>query len=281
MLTLPSVHDFQSGTRRMQVDGECEGAVVVERATHETILKHVHSADPREIGGPFTFVPNDQGGFTLHSQSANQNRESGFAVINIPRGVVEFHTHPSRCQASPDKSGDVQCTVALPSAADMVNVAVGFRDGVRAHLLYTSEGVYVIQVSDALAAVVSVNADDSIAMCRLQKLLCDMYTQLEDNHRAYARKVELTQGEKAIHAMFHVHQAEWMRLAHQLGFRVQLVAPDELPRLNLHSKTVCGVKPSSFTPIVHLNTEWLMKNTIKCGNEGVCEYLKEQLRSTP
>lgn len=261
----------------MQLDGECEGAVVVERATHETILKHVHSADPREIGGPFTFVPNGQGGFTLHSQSANQARDSGFAVINIPRGVVEFHTHPSRCQASPDKPGDVQCTVALPSAADMVNVAVGFRDGVRAHLLYTSEGVYVIQVTDALAAAVSVDADDASAMCRLQKLLCDMYTRLEDDHRAYAKKVELTQNDKSIQAMFRLHQTEWLRLARQLGFDVELLAPTELPRLKLQSTRVCGTKPSAFTPVIHLNTQWLTQNTAKCGNDGVCDYLKDQL----
>lgn len=278
MLTLPSASEFRSGTRRMKIDGECDGAVVVERSTHETIMKHVHSADSREIGGPFTFVPNGQGGFTLRSQSANQKRESGYAVINIPRGVVEFHTHPSRCQASPDKSGDLQCAVALPSAADMVNVAVGYRDGVRAHLLYTSEGVYVIRIGDALAVAVSVDAEDATAMCRLQRMLCEMFTQFEDNHRTFAEKVELTRSEKSATAMFHVHQNEWMQLAGQLGFEVELLGADELPRLNLQSHTVCGVKQAPFTPVVHLNTNWLTENMDTCGKDGVCDYLKQQLQ---
>jgi hypothetical protein len=262
----------------VEQNDECQGAVVVERATHENILRHVHSSDAREIGGPFTFVPNGQGGFVLRSQMANHQRPAGYAEINIPRGVVEFHTHPSRCQASPDKSGDVQCAVPLPSAADMVNVAVGYRDGVRAHLLYSSEGVYVIQVSEALASAVSVDIEDAGAMCRLQRLLCEMYSAMEANHTAYANKVELLANEKMVGAAFKIHQQEWIRLAQQLGFDVQVLDADELPRLQLRSRSVCGAPKQQFTPIVHLDTQWLMRGVTRCGNDGVCDYLKDQLK---
>ena len=63
-----------------------------------------------------------------------------------------------------------------------------------------------------------------------------------------------------------------------LIFEVELLGADELPRLNLQSRTVCGVKQAPFTPVVHLNTNWLTENMDTCGKDGVCDYLKQQLQ---
>ena len=61
-----------------------------------------------------------------------------FTGIDMPRGVVEWHSHPATCQRS--------CTVGLPSPLDMSSIAKGAVRGTLAHIVYAKEGTYVVRM---------------------------------------------------------------------------------------------------------------------------------------
>ena len=64
-----------------------------------------------------------------------------FTGIDMPRGVVEWHSHPATCQKSNN-----ECTIGLPSPLDMSSIAKGAARGTLAHIVYAKEGTYVIRV---------------------------------------------------------------------------------------------------------------------------------------
>lgn len=63
-----------------------------------------------------------------------------FANVDLHRGIVDWHTHPDTCLR------DDTCTIGLPSPSDMANVAIGARMGNQAHMVYSREGTYTIQL---------------------------------------------------------------------------------------------------------------------------------------
>jgi hypothetical protein len=256
--------------------------VTVERRTHDTILQHVHRANnPHEVGGALTFQPQPGGGFRL--VNLNRLTESGegeFAVVHIQRGVVEFHTHPSTCNVS--KNGQELCTVPLPSAADMVNVLMGYVDGVRVHLLYCDDGVYVIQLGPSLVAAAQSHtrwAEEPQLMCRFQALACQVHAQLTQCHKRYAKQTSGHMSNKQERALYADHQQNWMRCARDLGFLVHLVPPDELPSVQIETPVVCGRPTESFTPIVNIDRTRLSTGVTKCDPASTCAYLTDQLKS--
>jgi len=64
-----------------------------------------------------------------------------FNSVDLQRGLVDWHTHPATCRKVNE------CTMGLPSPADLVNVLQGAALGTLCHLLYSREGTYVIQVT--------------------------------------------------------------------------------------------------------------------------------------
>ena len=64
-----------------------------------------------------------------------------FTGIAMPRGVVEWHSHPATCQRSNN-----ECTVGLPSPLDMSSIAKGAVRGTLAHIVYAKEGTYVVRM---------------------------------------------------------------------------------------------------------------------------------------
>jgi len=70
--------------------------------------------------------------------------KGSFNNVNFQRGIVDWHTHPFRCQ-------DVnKCTIGLPSPGDMVNTIIGSSLGNLAHIVYSRDGVYILQVRESI-----------------------------------------------------------------------------------------------------------------------------------
>jgi hypothetical protein len=246
---------------------------VVERSTHDTIRGHVLTSQS-EAGGPFAFVVRPSDG-QLELRSLDAKKAAGkFSRIDIARGVVEFHTHPATCK------GDT-CTVPLPSAPDMVNILVGYRDGVQAHLLYCQDGVYVIQVSEALGRLAM--ATDPVGCCRLQQKLCEIHSRLDGLTNGYIRELSKAEGGAEVErAMYERHRVRWLQEARALGYDISDPLPlDQPPRVNIRmpSTSVCTMQPQHL-PIVRIDTQWMnqARKSKECSNgSGLCKYLKEQL----
>lgn len=247
----------------------CDTVAVVERATHDGIRNHVLTGHA-EVGGPFAFVPAADGTIELRSGVAKQDTRGGggYAQITIPRGVVEFHSHPAQCST---QSGT--CAVALPSARDMVNIAIGFRDGVQVHLLYSQDGVYIIRVGEALGKLAC--ADDDTGCCRLQRHLCAIMARLDGLHARFVRELEDTGTGKAgvsEGVLYSQHRRRWLADARELGFDIDLVSLDTRPRLRIAAP--CGMR-AGVTPIVTLDTRALAD--ARCPAASTCQWLKEAL----
>jgi hypothetical protein len=60
--------------------------------------------------------------------------------VDLKRGVVDWHMHPDKCL------DDSTCTIGLPSPMDLSSVVVGAALGNLAHILFSREGTYVIQL---------------------------------------------------------------------------------------------------------------------------------------
>lgn len=282
-LRFPSSTQVAGGAPAMPTTGQgCPAVVTVERGTHESILRHVHSdTNPHEIGGAFTFEPMPTGGFQLTHRVTNRGGKE-FAAVHIQRGVVEFHTHPSTCQLA--KNGQETCTVPLPSAADMVNVLMGYIDGVRAHLLYCDDGVYVIRLGQSLAVAAGSHprwAAEPQLMCRFQRMACDIHSSLTACHARYAKVASKHMSEARDRAVYFEHQQNWMQCARDLGFDVQLVPADELPTIRIETPVVCGPPPTeSFTPIVQIDRSRLQRGVQQCDRRDACKYLIDQLKDS-
>lgn len=80
---------------------------------------------------------------TIHEGA--KTARGGYDHIDIDRALVDWHSHPNRCQ-----SRDV-CALGLPSPSDMANAFVGIVSGSLGHLVYGAEGTYVLQMQPAWA----------------------------------------------------------------------------------------------------------------------------------
>jgi hypothetical protein len=251
---------------------QCPAVVVVERDSHER-LKMQALKGTNETGGPFIFQRNDEtGGWEL--RFAETPAKGQFAKVDIPRGVVECHTHPATCRTN-------TCTVALPSAPDMVNIVIGVRDGVQAHLLYCADGVYVIQVSPALRKVAQ--ATDPRSICRLQHTVCEINGALDGVMNEYTAKAESSasgaEGSAQQKHLYATYQKRWLDKARELGFDITLVPYDEQPAVPVQAP--CDVASEALVPLVTLDTRWAKTTPPGCDatSDDRCAYLRQQLAS--
>jgi hypothetical protein len=263
----PIVH-----AKSMEALKQCKTLVVVERETHESIRNHVLTGTA-EVGGPFTFVTRPDGVLELRSAAAkgaaSQNSTAEYAQITIPRGVVEFHTHPATCSAD-------ACAVALPSAKDLINIMVGFRDGVQGHMVYSQDGVYLVRLGDALARLAC--ADDPVGCCRLQRHLCEINERMEGLHARFIKELEGASSEGRAYA---AHRARWMEAARALGFDVDLLPLDREPQLEIRAPCAYSANiGQQVTPIVTIDTRALRDASTKCSAADSCAWIQDALKTS-
>lgn len=154
-----------------------------------------------------------------------ERSEGKYASISMPRGVVDWHSHPRKCK---DRQ---TCALGLPSPADMCNVLIGAVYGSQAHLVYAAEGTYVITVQPSLLHHARESNQNLKNFCR------KIRTSLEKLHESFLKRQD----------EYETYRDQWFPVSKQLGFDVDFFKKDTLPRISLHTK--CGTKGSFFAPV--------------------------------
>ena len=97
----------------------------------------------RENGG------NTRIDYKTRTISEGETSKGEYNAIRMSRGVVDWHTHPRDCESS------AKCAVGVPSHIDLVNIALGSLFGTQAHILFSSEGTYVLRISKKTAGLLA------------------------------------------------------------------------------------------------------------------------------
>ena len=80
-----------------------------------------------------------------------QPRKGVYNNVDVPKGLVQFHTHPAGCQK-------VVCTMGVPSIEDLLGFANAvIRGDTLIHVLYSREGTYVIMLQPEVRRILSAN----------------------------------------------------------------------------------------------------------------------------
>lgn len=121
--------------------GTCKAKYKLDKHFHDRTRSFVFTK-MSEQGGD-THI--DHGSRTIH---ANKTVRGGYSRVDIPRGKVDYHTHPGRCL------DDNNCTVGIPSPPDLINILFGVLKGTEVHLVYSREGTYAIYVKPELRNII-------------------------------------------------------------------------------------------------------------------------------
>jgi hypothetical protein len=150
--------------------------------------------------------------------------------VDLTRGVVDWHTHPAKCMNSD------MCTIGLPSPSDMVNVIIGVSKGTLAHMVYSREGTYVVQVKNAVRE--KLLYDFSFYKTKSNQV-GDAFDNLYDRYGLTPhekREFRAVRSRKPSYAGF---QKDFMALAKREGMCVQLFKGNTVPKFTL--KFNCSV----------------------------------------
>ena len=112
----------------------------LDRSFHELLMSLAKNEDTEFGGNVKLYIKNRTSGV----MTMGLITKGTFNNVNFPRGIVDWHTHPIRCQ-NVDK-----CAIGFPSPGDMVNTIIGSSIGNLAHLVYSRDGVYILQVHESI-----------------------------------------------------------------------------------------------------------------------------------
>jgi hypothetical protein len=155
-----------------------------------------------------------------------------FASVDLTRGIVDWHTHPATCKSKN------MCTIGLPSPADLANVAIGATMGNQAHMVYSLEGTYVIQL-DGLE-IRKLLSDGQYARDRPDEVNRQMgkifakYSSLPPGERSADKPMS----DISARDYYKRFSREYIRRAKELGFVVRLFPGDTIPKISI--SFACG-----------------------------------------
>lgn len=145
---------------------------------------------------------------TLHP---GDTTTGGYNFIKMPRGLIDWHSHPNRC-----RDADT-CAVGLPSPADLKNIAIGAVFGTQGHLVYSDEGTYLVQLHpETLSKLREDPCNMELFACAVDKICVYLH------HDHIRNKKQSYTG----------YQRKWFPVVRALGFNVRLFpgdAPPEIP----------------------------------------------------
>lgn len=124
--------------KREQFRSVCEGNTLIEMdpELHMQNRRYVHEM-MTEYGGSLTLRLDSDTHGTLTKE---RSHKGAYASVELADdNLIDYHTHPSRCL------NENKCTVPVPSPADVVNAVAKFKQGSLAHLIYVSNGTYLIR----------------------------------------------------------------------------------------------------------------------------------------
>jgi hypothetical protein len=207
--------DFQPW-QALKEERKCNNLFRIDPVFHARNRARVTS-DKFEHGGN-TAIDFNKGTVTDGDHTTGQ-----YSYVDIPRGVIDFHTHPSACKS------DAECTVGLPSPPDLVNAIKGFLNGTLAHLLYAKEGTYVLQSQSDHPFLTGLAADRrnrNAHFKRMGDIFERMHERFSNGSMPYAE-----------------HSRLYLKAMSTFGIQVHLFKGDEQPiiRLAFHCKHLKGV----------------------------------------
>lgn len=155
---------------------------------------------PIEFGGVFRLNTR-----SMEIDVPKLSRWGGKSKVNIPHGILEFHTHPSGCTRQ-------QCYMDMPSLADMTIITNDFMQGNVWHVVFGQLGTYCVKVGDKMQKVIL-----GMSASRRQSYVQKVLARFDEFQRIMGKqaRVGVTKGFLA------QKKQEWLRLARGLGFVVK------------------------------------------------------------
>lgn len=87
-------------------------------------------------------------------------RHGTFDTVHLDPAEYLWHTHPEACVPS---GGSFRCTYPVPSAQDLLTMKRMARDGLRAHVVCSAEGWFVVRADAALRRLADSEVTESYA----------------------------------------------------------------------------------------------------------------------
>ena len=100
----------------------------------------------------------------------------GAFTVNLPNYYINWHTHPSICYT------ENKCYIGWPSGQDMSILISQYPQGLLAHVLFSIEGIYFLQLSPEMMLLLQVL--DTACVSYLADLIRYFFTDLEDFRKA-------------------------------------------------------------------------------------------------
>lgn len=189
-------------------DPRIKGDWTVAPETYGAIMRDV-TKTKNERAGTLTLGPGRT--LVLAAPMVEGDRDS----VDVPKGMLEFHTHPSTC-----RDDDPDCGIDVPSPEDIGLLLHGLLNGSLAHLVFASTGSYVMQATPSLAHKIHALGDGYIG-----SLIAD-FERLFDEEPQRLGKL----GNRAFLDRF---REAWMRLAKKHRLRCAFQPAPRPPRVRL------------------------------------------------
>ena len=199
----------RSGTRQKpklltDMNMGCKARFRVKPEFHRQIRKFTY--DKFEHGGNVVFD------FKNQVLTPGDEAHGEYASVDLSRGVVDWHTHPRSCL------NDDMCALGLPSPTDLANVALEMVFGTVAHMVYSKEGTYVLQIDPKILNHISQSKQ---AVKEYQRFLLKKFEQL---HQYFLYHHRLP---------YSLYRKEWLNLAQNSGIKVHFYKGDAVPTIKV------------------------------------------------
>lgn len=194
----------------------CSHEFTVDTKLHARLV-HLMSTGKVEYGGN-TVVHQSDRNCTL---TLGEMVQGQFDHVDLPRGIVDWHTHPRTCRARND------CTVGLPSPSDMENVVLGHAMGNLAHMVYSSEGVYVLMLRPSIKSNIRERSNIS-ALSVSKQVRADfdvLFKQIERDSKRYPTGIPLE--------LYTKWKGQWYDASTKV-FTVSFFSYHTIPRFMVH-----------------------------------------------
>jgi hypothetical protein len=144
-----------------------------------------------------------------------EDSTGGFNKIILPRSLVDYHSHPSKCRAD-------ACALGIPSPADIKNVVVGTLNGSVNHLIFSKEGVYSVRLQDDILFTIKKSK------CHATAYLDWIQKHYDSLHRKFVRT----------RMPYNQYVQQWLEHTNWLGFEVDFYPDGTTPEAVI--KHDCG-----------------------------------------
>ena len=153
-----------------------------------------------EFGGVFRLNPT-----SMQLDIPKLSRWGEKSMVNIPHGVLEFHTHPSACTRQ-------ECYMDMPSLADMTIITPDFMQGNVWHVVFGQLGTYCIRVGENMQRNI-LSMDEKRQKSFIQRVL----SRFDSFQKTMGKQAKVVVNKRFLLQK----KKEWLKLARDLGFVVK------------------------------------------------------------